>query len=470
MRGGLSFLGVFLATAASVAAVAACLGDDAEAPVYLTPPDASGPTQETAGDSSVNAGDGSPEACACKPGIACIEGGCANDVVQLAAGELATCAVLRSGDLYCWGENADGELGEPVGANRIVATKIETDFLRNPFGGVAEVTLGSAHTCARMKSDGSVMCWGSASWRQFGQTTARPLAMANVSGYKSIKASSFATCGIDGSNVVRCWGQNQFGVLGHAPGTEDDESTTVEEATGTQTHFANVVPRAVKLGAVELQADAIAMGAFHACAVRRGTGEVHCWGDNQSAALGAGHADASVAGPVFVEGAVGAEGVFLGGASSCVVRDGRLLCWGDNAAEQIGNGGDGGALVLLAPTTFGALEGAGLRSGAPGNSTICAAGDQVWCAGFNYFGTVGNGELDRPPYLNVATARKVQAIDGGGELEGVELIAAGALHVCVKTRNNVVACWGGNVSGQLGSGVAGPDAERPYPVPVVGLP
>lgn len=75
------------------------------------------------------------------------------NVTQIACGTLHTCAVDAKGDLYCWGSNTLGQLG--IGSSeesRILPTRVPT------LSDVAEVYAG-AGTCARLRN-GSTYCWG----------------------------------------------------------------------------------------------------------------------------------------------------------------------------------------------------------------------------------------------------------------------------------------------------------------------
>src|SRR5690606_9914214 len=74
----------------------------------------------------------------------------------IAAGQFHSCAVTENDALYCWGLNADGQLGDGSRSNRPLATAIST-----LGSGVNKVALGARHSCA-LRSDGGVSCWGAA--------------------------------------------------------------------------------------------------------------------------------------------------------------------------------------------------------------------------------------------------------------------------------------------------------------------
>lgn len=45
-------------------------------------------------------------------------------LVQVVAGNRYTCGVTAAGDVYCWGKNDDGQLGDGSTTNRLVPTKV----------------------------------------------------------------------------------------------------------------------------------------------------------------------------------------------------------------------------------------------------------------------------------------------------------------------------------------------------------
>jgi hypothetical protein len=77
-----------------------------------------------------------------------------DDVIDAAAGAVHTCAIVKSGQVSCWGANYTGLLATTSSANPIEApTPVPT--LTNAI----DIEAGVWHICARLRS-GQVVCWG----------------------------------------------------------------------------------------------------------------------------------------------------------------------------------------------------------------------------------------------------------------------------------------------------------------------
>jgi alpha-tubulin suppressor-like RCC1 family protein len=85
--------------------------------------------------------------------------------VEIVAGDAHTC-VLRGDkqDVFCWGEEADGQLGRPPSSSTGIAP--ETPAIVEGLGPVVDLAAGSSHTCALTK-DG-IFCWGNNDFGQLG--------------------------------------------------------------------------------------------------------------------------------------------------------------------------------------------------------------------------------------------------------------------------------------------------------------
>jgi alpha-tubulin suppressor-like RCC1 family protein len=92
---------------------------------------------------------------------------------SLAAGSHHSCAVIMNGQVVCWGDNSQGQLGNgdmslPPGkpnAPQVVQVKDETG--QSVLTGALQVYAGGDSTCA-MTTDGRLLCWGANADGQLG--------------------------------------------------------------------------------------------------------------------------------------------------------------------------------------------------------------------------------------------------------------------------------------------------------------
>jgi alpha-tubulin suppressor-like RCC1 family protein len=311
-----------------------------------------------------------------------------------------------------------------------------------------------------------VQCWGLLLGTG-GQSSASPVQIATGLVSPSIAVGATHACLIDGG-LVKCWGSNGAGELG-------------VPASGGTASPAAPVPNV-------FDATQVAVGASHSCAVT--PSGLFCWGANGSGQLG----DAAApSGAVFhVPLPASPSQVTAGDLHTCVkTAAGGVTCWGSDVHGQIGNGVTGAAPV--APTavtlTSGGGGGGGGRGGGGGGAAPTAAlvvagpnhtcaianvggtqpvNELVECWGGNGSGQVGTGAtLDQPSPFELTPV-------------GFTALTAGGSHTCaysvgampVPPEDGIstdagVYCWGSNGSGQLGTGVTGPGTQQPPTSPIL---
>lgn len=181
--------------------------------------------------------------------------------------------------MSCWGHNGSGQLGRlSSGVNDFSLTPAPVPGLGGP---ASDLGLGVSHTCALV--EGRVRCWGQGAQGQLGDggDAARhtPGDVLDTTGGGSVAltavdlgAGDLHTCAIRPSGAVVCWGFGNSGRLGHGNNSDALNPVAVDGLDGSSP-----------------QASAVTIdGGFgHTCA-RTATGEARCWGSNFSAQLGDG--------------------------------------------------------------------------------------------------------------------------------------------------------------------------------------
>ena len=141
----------------------------------------------------------------------------ASGVASITAGSFHTCVKTLSGGAKCWGSNYSGQLGINVDDRLSWSFPIDVVGLTS---GVAAIEAGGLHTCALTTGSG-VKCWGNNAQGQIGQgVLTRPIIFPlDVSGLTSgvmkIEAGGYHNCAITMFNVAKCWGGNMYGGLGN---------------------------------------------------------------------------------------------------------------------------------------------------------------------------------------------------------------------------------------------------------------
>jgi alpha-tubulin suppressor-like RCC1 family protein len=246
-----------------------------------------------------------------------------SDVVEIASAEWHACARKADGSVWCWGKNSRGQLGNPaVGAASLVPVQVEL-----ATGGplVAEGLVLSAEASYAWSAGGQLYAWGGNQFGQLGiggfidKPAANPVA---VSGVVSVGSACCHICASTATGYVYCWGRNASGQLGDGTTTASDTPVPTLEAPG---------------GAPFTGVAQIAGGDNHTCA-RRIDGSVWCWGSNTSGQIGRPGPQSVSPVPVTLPGP--ATYVATGNAHSCAIVDGEIaLCWGLNSDGQLGDGG-----------------------------------------------------------------------------------------------------------------------------------
>lgn len=138
------------------------------------------------------------------------------NVIGISTFSNTTCAVTSDTSLYCWGYGYYGQLGTGSPAPNFTAYATPTlASVGVPFTGVDQVSVGQYHVCAH-KADGTVFCWGYNANSQLGNGNTMqqyyPVQVPALSNQASeVWAGGSHTCA-RASDIVLCWGYNSNGL------------------------------------------------------------------------------------------------------------------------------------------------------------------------------------------------------------------------------------------------------------------
>lgn len=450
----------------------------------------------------------------------------------VSAGDEHSCAIAsasaKGGDVHCWG-------GPPAALGRDATSGTKVAGVSN----AVTISSGGANTCV-LDADGVATCWGVAA-RGARASDAEPIARppARVAGVERLLkiAVGEQTCAVTAGMRAFCWGAvtaytpsrvpdlegaRALSVVGDRSCVEGPRGATCWGEAGARTQGRCAIDptgsvTCERAGASTREspgvegATALAIGTFHACALRKG-GEVACWGDNYYGQLGAepcGGAALSkelreILGDTLrpcmpaeerardVEGITDAVAVAAGGTTTCaLLRTGDVHCWG--SGPQLGPRDLTASHPRWASSRIEGVQGAIQIS--VGGRHACARSE---AGGVTCWGAEGHkpynprtGAADPAPLapvrvpiddaIDIASGELVtcavrktghvtcwgemdDATRGGAEdvygawifdvldLRNVVRVGVGDRHACALTSSERVYCWGHGELGQLGDG------------------
>src|SRR5438477_257570 len=177
---------------------------------------------------------------------------------SVTAGNSHACGVTTGGLLYCWGSNADGQLGNGSTSDSPVPVRVSGGLT---FSAVraGDATTEGGHTCGLI-TGGEAYCWGSNRFGELGngsnQSSLVPVPVTEGLTFSGVSAGDLHTCGLTTGGLLYCWGSDVYGQLGN--GSTSDSPVPVLVTGG-------------------FRFSAVTTGHSYTCALTTG-GAAYCWG------------------------------------------------------------------------------------------------------------------------------------------------------------------------------------------------
>lgn len=328
-----------------------------------------------------------------------------SNVAEVVSNGSHSCAYTTTGELYCWGDNWMGQLGDNTYQNqKPLPVRVLHPSGSGYLTGVIGVTVGFYTTCAYTSPNGNLYCWGRNDWGQLGDNTTieRHLpvqvvgegGVSYLTGVTGIHSETNFTCAVSNTQVY-CWGRN---INGYTLG--------INNSAITQSNTPMKVVGVGGTGYLSGMSDVNIGYSFSVCAYAL-NGNIYCWGANDAGYLGDGTITNRNAPVKVVGGAAGTPYLtnVVSYSDGCAATlDGKIYCWGYNGSGfGIGILGDGTNVNRSSPVAILGSGGTGTLSGVTrvnkfSNKTCANIGTKTYCWGSNTNGLIGNGNTTATAY------------------------------------------------------------------------
>ena len=367
-----------------------------------------------------------------------------SNVASFVADDRNVAAVTQNGDLYIWGHNASGQIGNgQVG---------EDVFQLKPYKALSNVSFVSiekdesftasyyATSIAVITKTGDLYCWGYTGGGQVGNGQsgkdvyqATPVKV--LSNAASVVTDNGAVAAITKSGDVYTWGRNNYGQIGNGQIGADVYQTTPVKVQGIS-----------NIDSISLNGDSIAALATN--------GDLYCWGANWQGRVGNGSSTHQTTPVKVLSDVVSANADRV---TTAITENGDLYCWGYTEFGQVGNGKFG--IEDRQTTPAKVLENVSMVTTGGTNTAAVTTNGDLYCWGSNDWAQIGNGTI----------AQQVTPVKVLSNVASVNI----GINSSAITKNGDLYCWGENGKGSVGNGKGGVNYDGIDPVgnsEVVSLP
>ena len=288
----------------------------------------------------------------------------ANDkkFIKVAAGKNYSMAIDEDGNLWTWGYNRCGQLGDGTTTDRYKPTKIKD---RTKF---KEISTGTGNHSMAIDEEGNLWTWGDNSRGQLGDGTRVdknfPVQVISGTYFKKISAGENHSLAIDIEGNLWGWGDSSYGQAGvengiRSPGKIKEKTKFVEISAGRK--YSLAIDSEVKLWAggynyfgqlgdgttvdknsfIQIASDKkivhISSGDSRSFGIDN-EGNTWAWGANSGGYLGIGTYDEKILEPTRVKIETKLNLIKSYGCNLALDIDGSIWAWGYNGNGQYGNG------------------------------------------------------------------------------------------------------------------------------------
>ena len=297
------------------------------------------------------------------------------------AGKTGSFAINSAGELWGWGWNSSGQMGQgTIGGNFLVPTRI------GDASNWTAVAAAERHVLA-INEDGELWSWGLNAHGQTGQGTTLgytlvPTRVGNASNWVAVAAGSAdAASGyslaVNSAGELFSWGNN-YDILDTINGQlglgDDIYYVTVPTRVGTASNWTAVAAH---------RHNSLALNSY---------GEIWAWGTNGTGITGLDTTTGHTYVPTRVGTASNWTAIGVGWSHALALNSaGELWSWGQNFNNQLGLGDLGIGVHRTTPTRVGTASNWTAISAGNAHSLAINSAGELWSWGNNDSGRTGQG-------------------------------------------------------------------------------
>ena len=333
-----------------------------------------------------------------RPGEALLPSGVT--AIAVSAGGGFSLAIGSDGNLYSWGFNFQGELGDNTYDDKNIPELIHLSAGVTPVA----ISAGALHSLA-IGSDGNLYAWGSDVYGQLGDGI--PIFARNVPELihlsagvtpTAISAGTDASLAIGSDGNLYAWGENRNGSVGDGTTTQRNTPEIITLAPG-------VTPTAIST--------------YQHSLVIGSDGNLYSWGGNGAGQLGDG-TNTNKSSPAILNLPDGAKPKLIAtGEFHSLVSgtNGKLYAWGYNVDGELGDGTTSSTNI---PITVNFPESViPVSISAKGEHSLVIGSDgKLYAWGYNGGGALGDGtntDQPSPEVINLPGGATPIAISAGDD-------------------------------------------------------
>ncbi len=348
----------------------------------------------------------------------------------ISLGKENSAIVEENGDVYIWGSNEYGQLGN---GSR------DTSFKPQIVAGLKNIVFIAigGFSCGAIDDQGVLYSWGRNDYGQLGngqnEDVFNPQPIESLQDVKCVSFGETHGGAVTKEGCLYTWGDNSHGQLGD--GTQNSSKIPLKVDSITDVAY-------------------ISFGRETSAAVTT-DGKLYVWGRNDFGYLGCGDGgDQLIPKEIILDEAVKYVSVYEDNGA-LVTEDGNVYTWGSNVHGQLGRGDEYQQGTF--PEKLDMLSGIKYVSVGREHMGAVTENGELYMWGSNMFEQLGD-QSGKDSYIPVKITRGLEMLvqmRGKIDLPPVRNISLGESHSGVLTYSGETFIWGLGSRGQIGGGTAG---------------